>query len=138
MCRHRCYKHNLSSFYRWSYSADGTSRGYVRFTLARFNVTGWSEFEELFPNVDHCYYRDFRGQEHQAALWWQLMLARLVFFASYVVIFLLVQWLCDLLVPSVPSSVKRSQQRADYLAHKVIYKFVFSVFISLFSLFLDV
>lgn len=113
--------------YRYAYSPDGTARGYVRFTLAKFNTTTWAHFYDSYPdwqNITHCYYRDYREDydpQTPKIVWWQIMVARLAFFIIFVITFYFIQWLCDFLVPDVPHHIKVRLDRANFMARKAMY-----------------
>lgn len=88
----------------------------MQFSLARLNTSVWPDFQAIYPNITECNYRSFGV--HAEIEWWQIMLARWLFFSIFVSSFLCIDWLCDIVIPSVPHSVMERKQRTHYVSHK--------------------
>lgn len=108
--------------YRYTVSNDYSTKGYMFWTMAKLNTTGWPEYLAFKPHDEFCYYRDFRDDDtNQKLVWWQIMVARLGFFVIFVIFFYFIQWLCDFLVPDVPQHVKVKVDRSNFLARQALY-----------------
>uniref|UniRef100_A0A915HV67 Anoctamin n=1 Tax=Romanomermis culicivorax TaxID=13658 RepID=A0A915HV67_ROMCU len=108
--------------YKYVYSPDGTTKGYVLFSLAQFNTSRWPDFEANHPGIGQCYYKDIGNVGvpiSTKVVWWQVMVTRLTFFITFVIFFYYFQWICDAFVPKTPSWVANRRKKAAHLAHKM-------------------
>lgn len=113
--------------YQYKYSKNVSQKGYVEFSLTKFNTSEWIEFKNMYPEITQCYYKNFAKEsssddEQCTQVWSDIMLARLCFFIVFVLSFYLFQWLCDFWIPDLPASTKTRMERANFLSKKAIVK----------------